>query len=69
MCIDVLHVAPSKFTKTVPTLNCGHFGRPQVCQSILKLDSLRLNLQKDGRRPDWAVVWTAALTDALKPRF
>lgn len=26
-------------------------------------------LRGDGVRPDWAVVWTDALTDALKPRL
>lgn len=50
-------------------LNDRHFRRPQVCQSFLELDSLRLNLQEDGTEPDWAVVWTAALTDALQPRL
>lgn len=65
-CIAVLHVTSTTFTKTASILNGG---RPQVCQCILEPDSLRLILQKDGMGPKWAVVWTAALTDALKPRF
>lgn len=71
MCLPVSipHITAAKFVNATSALSGGHLGRPRVHRSILKPDSLSgLSLWGDGVRPDWAVVWTDALTDALKPQ-